>query len=123
MAVVNPQGITPTDLTGYRELFQTRFQAAFGPDLALEPETVQGEIIGIMALSATEADEALVAVAQGMSVGRGVGTQLDDLGSLLAINREVAVKSTVSATVAGVVSSLVPAGAIVKTTVFQLLAC
>ena len=87
MAQVTAQGIEPTTLQGYIDALQDAFRTALGQDLDLAPETPQSQLIGTLALTLAEVDEALVAVANGMSRNRAIGVQLDDLGSLLGIPR------------------------------------
>ena len=87
MARVTAQGIEPTTLQGYIEALEAAFRSALGQDLDLAPETPAGQLVGTLALTLTEADEALVAVSNGMSRSRALGVQLDDLGSLLGIPR------------------------------------
>ena len=87
MARVTAQGIEPTTLQGYIEALEAAFRSALGQDLDLAPETPAGQLVGTLALTLTEADEALVAVGNGMSHSRALGVQLDDLGSLLGIPR------------------------------------
>ncbi len=87
MARVTSQGIEPTTLQGYIDALEGAFRSALGSDLDLAPETPQSQLIGLLALTLAESDEALVAVANGMSRNRALGIQLDDLGSLLGIAR------------------------------------
>ena len=87
MARVTAEGIEPTTLQGYIDALETVFRTTLGPDLDLAPETPQGQLIGTLALTLAEVDEALVAVASGASRDRALGVQLDDLGSLLGIPR------------------------------------
>ncbi len=87
MARVTAQGIEPTTLQGYIDALEAAFQSALGQDIDLAPETPAGQLVGTLALTLTEADEALVAVGNGMARSRALGVQLDDLGSLLGIPR------------------------------------
>ena len=87
MARVTAQGIEPTTLQGYIDALEAAFRSALGQDIDLAPETPGGQLVGTLALTLTEADEALVAVGNGMSRSRALGVQLDDLGSLLGIPR------------------------------------
>ena len=87
MARVTAQGIEPTTLHGYIDALEAAFRSALGQDIDLAPETPAGQLVGTLALTLTEADEALVAVGNGMSRSRALGVQLDDLGSLLGIPR------------------------------------
>ena len=87
MARVTAQGIEPTTLQGYIEALEAAFRSALGEDLDLAPETPGAQLVGTLALTLTEVDEALVAVGNAMSRSRALGVQLDDLGSLLGIPR------------------------------------
>ena len=87
MARVTAQGIEPTTLQGYIDALEAAFRSALGQDIDLAPETPAGQLVGTLALTLTEVDEALVAVGNGMSRSRALGVQLDDLGSLLGIPR------------------------------------
>lgn len=115
MARVTPEGIEPTSLQGYVEALGAAFRTALGEDLALAPETPQGQIVGALALTLTQVDEALVGVSNGHSVSRALGVQLDDLGSLLGIERLPATRSTVAVTLTGQVGVSIPAGSRART--------
>ena len=115
MARVTSTGIEPTTLAGYVERLQTGFRSALGQDLDVATESPAGQIIGVLGLVFAEQDEAVVAVGNGQSVYRSLGVQLDDLGSLLHIDRELADHSTVSVTLTGTSGTLVPAGSRART--------
>lgn len=116
MATVSPQGISPTDLTGYVERVQAVLTGAFGADLNLDAETPQGQLVGLLALALTEVDEVLVHVASGMSLNLAAGRQLDDWATLLRVYRLAGERSTVTATLAGSSGTFVPAGSRARTT-------
>ena len=115
MARVTPQGIEPTPLEDYVERLGSVFRAAFGEELDLGPESPQGQLIGMLGLMLAEQDEALVAVANGFSVHRALGSQLDDLGSLLGIERRQETHSTVDVTLTGQAGTTIPEGSRART--------
>lgn len=115
MAVVDKTGIIPATLDEYKEILEERFLAEFGEELSLEPETPQGQMVGIMALALTEIDEQLVELAQAMSLHTAAGPQLEELGSILDIRRFLGSKSRVTATLRGTVGVTVPQGSIAAT--------
>ena len=92
-----------------------RVPPALGEDLDLAPETLQGQIVGAMALTLTQVDEALIAASNGSSVSRAIGVQLDDLWSLLGIERRLGTRSTVTVTLAGQGGVSIPAGSRART--------
>ena len=110
MAQIDDRGVSTDSLDDYRTLLRTRFQQAFGSDLALDPETPQGEIIGILALTLAEADEDIAAIANGVFATCGARRLLDRLGSLLRLYRLAATKSTVTVACTGVAGTVIPAG-------------
>ena len=116
MARVTITGIEPRDLGGYRQLLEDRFREALGSTLDLSPETPQGQLVGLLALSFAEADEALVNVSNGMSVDRAIGRQLDDIGSLVGVTRIGDELSQVTATVSGTAGETIPIGMRARTT-------
>lgn len=116
MARVDRTGVTPTDLAGYRAIFQRRFRDAFGQDLALDDETPQAQWIGIASLAMAEADEVFVADANAISISRGAGYQLDDNGQLLNIRRLLPARSTVTVNLTGTAGTVITQGSRVRTT-------
>ena len=116
MARVTAQGVEPLSLSDYVVRLNEVFRSALGNDLALAPETPQGQIVGLLALLLAEQDEALVAVSNGMSVTHATGMQLDDLGSLLGIERRRQAQSTVAVTLTGTPDTLIPADSRARTT-------
>ena len=120
MARVTLQGLEPTSLEGYLDALRGAFRDALGNDLNLAPETPQGQLIGALALTLSEVDEALVAVSNGFSVSRSLGVQLDDLGSLLGIPRRPGTRSSVTVTIAGQSGTAITAGSRARTSAGDL---
>ena len=120
MARVTPEGIEPTSLQSYLDALGRAFRTALGEDLDLAPETPQGQIVGVLALTLTQVDEALVGVSNGQSVSRAIGVQVDDLGSLLGIERLPATRSTVTVTLVGQGGVSIPAGARARTVLGEM---
>lgn len=115
MAQVDASGITPQDLTGWQARLEEQIKAVLGQDIALDPETPQGQIIGISALANAEADEALVAASNARSVDFSAGIQQDNLYSLLHVARQHATHTTVTLLITGVTNTFVPLGTVFAT--------
>ena len=115
MATADATGVRGRDLSGYIDLFRSLYRERFGQDLALEDETVAGQLIGLQATAMAVNDEALVYLANAMSVARASGRHLDDHGSLLLIPRLGATRTSVEATLTGVSGTIVPAGSKART--------
>lgn len=116
MAVINREGITPTDLTAYKALTDQAFRDALGNDLNLEPETPQGQMSGTLALRDTQNDQLALYVAAGMNKDSAVGRQVDDFGTLFDLPRIQATRSEVTATLTGTAGTEIPAGSRARTT-------
>ena len=114
--IITNTGIQGTSLAINIEELQNAFRAAFGAELNLAPETVQGQLIGLLALGFTQLDEAIISVASGMNIETSVNQQLDDWGNLLQISRIEGSRSIVEATIAGTGGTIIPAGTRVRTT-------
>ena len=110
----NPQGPLPTDTAGYRQRFEQRMRDRYGRDVDLTPESPLGGLTGIMALSGAELDEVGIEQANALSLLHARGRQLDDLISFVRMRRQGATRSTVTATLAGVAGTVIPARSRVK---------
>ena len=115
MATVDSTGITPTTLDEYVEFLNTVFQTAFGSDFNVDPDTPQGQVIGNMALSMSQSDDAHVLTAQAMDILSASDSQLDGLASLLSIQRDAETNTLVTAQLTGVAATLIPEGSLAKT--------
>ncbi len=109
MAIVDATGVRSQSLSDHRSDLERRFREAFGDDLILDPETPQGQIIGIWAQMLAENDEQVVAQGNALSIDQAEGVQLTDLGTNLDIMPGEATRSRVTATLTGVAGTRVPA--------------
>ena len=116
MAIVSDQGITATTRNGYLTLLNAQFRAALGSELDLSTPTPQGQLIGVLAETFSDIDQAIVAMANGFSLAAATGRQLDDIASLFGMYRLSATRSEVTATLSGVAGTVIPAGSLAATT-------
>ena len=112
---IDNTGVIPRDLSGYKELLESQFRAAFGEDLVLDGETPQGQFAGSLALMATEIEEAIVHFINGFSLSSSSGRQVDGLGSFLQNERIAGERSIVTVTFTGTAGTLIPALTEVRT--------
>lgn len=113
---VDAAGVRAASLAEIREDLNERQREAFGSDLALSPQVPQSQWSGIAASALSEILEAVVRIAvYGSSVDDARWTWLDQLGSLLGIERITATRSRVTATLTGVGGTGVPAGSRART--------
>ena len=109
MARITDTGVETRDLAGWRSYFEELFRTTFGADLSLDPESVAGQLVGLLAIAWTEGDEVVASMANGMDPATADIAQLLNLGSLLNIERRAATHSTVTCTLAGVAGTTIPA--------------
>ena len=114
MATIDESGVTPVDLQGYKEILENTFREEFGESLSVDPETPAGQIISVAALMLAEADENVVSLGNSMSIAHSVGGQVDDLIGLLHVSRATETYTRVSATLSGVVGTVIPQGSRAK---------
>ena len=124
MPIITDSGVESVSLTEYKDLLEIAFKGAFGDDLDLDPQTPQGEIIGILALDFSQLDDAQVVALQQLNIYNAGGNQLDGYGSTYNIPRELSDYSTVVAQVTGASGTIIPTGSQARTIagdLFQLL--
>ena len=114
MATITPQGVAILDLGEWKTRLEGLFRDALGADLSLAPETPEGQIVGVMALTLAEMDETIADLANAFGVSNARGRQIDDNASLVHLARDGATRSRATLTLTGVAGTTVPAGARVK---------
>ena len=112
---ITEAGIIGESLTDWKTKLEAIFKEALGNDLDLSPETPQGQLIGVLALTLAQSDEVAVSIANGRSVSRAVGRQQEDIASLVSITRRAGERSRVTATITGEAGAEVPEGMIART--------
>ena len=110
MGEVTREGYVALDLTAWRRELEAVFVEALGGDLDLSPETLQGQLIGVLALRLAQTDELVAATFRGLSRDLANGIQLDDLASLTGVSRRVGRRAEAVVTFNGVFGADIPAG-------------
>lgn len=94
---------------------QNEYKQAFGQDLVVSPETPQGLLITAETLARDAVVRNNAALANQINPSLAGGVFLDAIWALTGGQRIVATRSTVSAIIAGVPSTVIPAGSIAAT--------
>lgn len=94
---------------------QGEFKNAFGQDLIVDPSTPQGVLITGETSARINVINNNAALANQLNPNLSGGVFLDAVCSLTALNRESATPTTVTATIAGVATTLIPAGSRAQT--------
>lgn len=113
---VTGRGVIVPDTSTVLGDVQEEFKTAFGGDLDVSPETVQGRIIEMISRSRLFTIQACASVSNMLNLNTANGFVLDDIGSLFLLSRQPATYTTVSVVLSGVNGTIVPEGTRLKTT-------
>ena len=122
MAVINENGVVRRDLSYYVDEFERIFKESLGNDLSVEPQTPQGQLIGLLAIAFDELDAGVVDLANGKNLINAAGFQLDDIGSILNNRRRSGTYSNVMITFTGIVGTVIPANTRVRNSAGKIFA-
>ena len=115
MARIDSTGIFRRDLTFFVGELERIFRQAWGDDLNVDPETPQGQFIGLVALAFDELDAGVVNLANAQNLQTATGYQLDDHGSLLNNRRREGAESTAVVRFVGSEDTEIPVGTRLQT--------
>lgn len=114
MTAVTPQGFVRTRLDERLAQLQDAMRAIFGPDINLDPDTVDGQTLGIFAESISNLDQLAEAVYLALNPQTASDVFLSRLVELNGIRRIPGAYSTVTLTCGGTMGTTIPAGSLVK---------
>ena len=114
MARVLASGVEAFTLTEYLDSLRNALTAAFG-DIDTSDESPQMQLLSLVALALTQADESVVAIQNAFNLGTALGEQLDNLGTLLNIPRVGATRTRLTQSVRGTPATLIYAGVLAST--------
>lgn len=103
-------GFSPKTYTIIKAEIEAAFQAVFGNSINLDPQSVFGQIIGIMAERESELWDIEQDIYNNFNPDSATGSALDALAALTGSIREQATHSTVTATLGVDAGTTVPAG-------------
>ena len=113
MGQFDAAGFHPETANAWERRLLQRYIAKFGGDLDATPKTPQGQTLGIVSAGNAELDAFAVWLTNGLNPHSAEGYQLDDLGTLLGIDRNLATFSTVALTLTGVTGTVVASGTLI----------
>lgn len=105
-------GFVPKTLSDLRAEFEGDFQGEFGTGISIEPESVNGQLIGIFSERLAEVWEALLDIYSSMDPDQATGAALDAAMAFTGTVRLTAKHSTASVLVVGDLGTNLPAGRI-----------
>lgn len=116
MTQLTSQGFTRTRLDERLTALQEAMRAIFGPPLNLDPDTMDGQALGIYAESISNLDQLAEDVYHSFNPQSATGVALSRLVQLNGIRRIEGTYSTVTLRCVGSQGTVIPAGSLVKST-------
>lgn len=116
MTQLTSQGFTRTRLDERLTALQDAMRAIFGPTLNLDPDTMDGQALGIYAESISNLDQLAEDVYHSFNPQSASGVALSRLVQLNGIRRIEGTYSTVTLRCVGSQGTVIPAGSLVKST-------
>lgn len=116
MTQLTSQGFTRTRLDERLTALQEAMRAIFGPTLNLDPDTMDGQALGIYAESISNLDQLAEDVYHSFNPQSATGVALSRLVQLNGIRRIDGTYSTVTLRCVGSQGTVIPAGSLVKST-------
>lgn len=116
MTQLTAQGFTRTRLDERLTQLQDAMRAIFGPNINLDPDTMDGQTLGIFAESTSNLDQLAEDVYHSFNPQLATGVALSRLVQLNGIRRIEGTYSTVTLRCVGSQGTIIPAGSLVKST-------
>lgn len=114
MTQLTSQGLTRTRLDERLTALQDAMRAIFGPSINLDPDTVDGQSLGIFAESVSNLDQLAEDTYHSFNPQSATGVALSRLVQLNGIRRIEGTYSTVDLLCVGQQGTIIPAGSLVK---------
>lgn len=113
MSSIGPNGFALISLLQRIAALQASFQGIFGPDINLDPNSIDGETMGVFAESAANLDLLAQTLYQSFDPAQAAGAALSRLVTLNGINRMLGSFGLVALTCTGTAGTVIPAGSLV----------
>ncbi len=114
MTQLTSQGLTRTRLDERMTALQEAMRAIFGPSINLDPDTVDGQSLGVFAESISNLDQLAEDTYHSFNPQSATGVALSRLVQLNGIRRIEGTYSTVDLLCVGQEGTIIPAGSLVK---------
>lgn len=107
---IDASGIAAPTLSDIRAYLVSQYQGIYGSDVNLDPDTQDGQWIGIMATAVSDANAETVAVYNAFSPSTAQGVGLSRVVKINGIARLVATNSTVDLLIGGTAGTVISGG-------------
>ncbi|MHB0973966.1 MAG: baseplate J/gp47 family protein [Thiobacillus sp.] len=116
MTQLTSQGFTRSRLDERLSALQDAVRAIFGPNINIDPDTIDGQTLGVFAESISNLDQLAEDVYHSFNPQSATGVALSRLVQLNGISRIEGTYSTVDLLCVGQQGTFIPAGSLVKST-------
>lgn len=114
MTAVTPEGFIRTRLDERLDRLQGRMRAIFGSDINLDPDSIDGQTLGIFAETLSDLDQLAEDIYQGLNPQYATRLGLSRIVQLNGIKRIEGAFSTVDVRAIGSPGTVIPAGSVIK---------
>lgn len=114
MSSIGASGFSLATLADRITALQASFQSIFGPNIDLDPNSIDGQTLGIFAESAANLDLLAKAIYDSWDPNLATAAGLSRLVTLNGITREIGTYSLAALTLTGTAGTLVPAGSLIS---------
>lgn len=114
-AVVSATGITAPSYAEILESLRESFRSIYGSDVYIDADSQDGQLLALLALAISDANDTAIAVYNSFSPATAVGAALSSNVKINGIARLVASRSTAVGLVTGVVGTTITNGAVKDT--------
>jgi len=111
-ATVTPAGITAPAYSDILASLQASFQAIYGSDAVIDPSSQDGQLLALIALAISDANDAAIACYSSYSPTTAQGVSLSSLVSINGITRQTPTNSTAVGNVVGVAGTVINGGVV-----------
>lgn len=108
--IVDATGIHVPEFPALLTALETRMREIFGADIYIDPDSQDGQVLGIVALAWADTYDVAVGVYNAFSPATAQGTGLSTVVKINGIDRNVATRSTVDLLIVGVVGTVITDG-------------
>ncbi len=112
---ITSAGITIPQFSDIYASLQASFQAIYGSDAYISPDSQDGQLLAIFAQAIYDCDAAAVAIFNSFNPAFAQGTQLSSLVRINGLTRDIATNSTVEVTITGNAFTVITNGIIQDT--------
>lgn len=111
-AIITSAGITAPTYPEILAELQLRFQAIYGSDIYITPDSQDGQFLALMAQAIYDTNQETIAAYNSFNPAYAVGTGLSNLVKINGISRLVSSASTAVGNVVGVAGTVITAGSV-----------